>query len=492
MDFAILAENSEFRNAVQEGLLERKFRDSLLPNLEYRRLVQPVLKAGRTGDNGILSAAGSLAPNATPVQPGQDPGRDTYTFEQWQYTLGRLGRFIVVDKPTDYASALNTFAKGSQNIGRQAGQTMNRVVRDRAYNAALSGWGVADASGGGTQVLGGTSGTLRVKRLNGFTSARSSGQTLLAPVSASNPLAVTIELAAGTLSANVVGFTADTLGDTSGPGTLSLTYAAGGTAAARGFVMAADRSSIVRSGGGNDVGDIGAGDLLTFATMRTAVTRAQNMGVPGFANGFWDMTVDPTGNGELFTDTEFQNLVRGGQMPQSDTTKDNPYAKGLIARVLNCDIYVNNDSPQEGTVTNASLATASNAGYSVADPFGGELFSNGIASTGVPIHRALICGGGMDEEDATLAEVYIDLGGMTSSAGGTISQVEGGPSITANGIQYMVDRVQILINKPNNVFQDQVQIAWQWIGDFAPRTDYLAMNGADPARYKRFIAIEHA
>lgn len=476
--FYNILEDAQTRAVVQEGLLERNIRDSLLSTFQYRKMVEPMLVQGRDGTDGIRTAAGLLTPNMAPIRPGTEPQVYSYEFEQWKYKLNTYGIQTYTDKPSSNMAISSLFDRDLKNIALNAGQSLNRLARDRMFNVAMSGWTVADAAGGGTQALSGTSGTIRVLRLNGFTQARAAGSVLLSPVSATNTLGITIERSGGTLDAEVTGYTPDNAGDEYGPGTLSITYANGSyTVAARGYVYADDRSSMVRVGGGNDVGDIGASDVLTLASIRSAIERLRTMNVPVAALGDYIMDVDPTGQTELFSDTEFQNLMRGTGLTDEEKGQD-PYGDFMIGRVLNTRIYTNNESPAPSTVTGGLTAS-----YDTRDPFGGELYSTG-ATSGQQIHRALIVGGGAMEE------VYIDLRDVITTGGAPTSRViNGNVTVNNDGLSVVADRVQIVISEKDTAYRDQLRVAWRATLDYPARTDYLS---GDAARYKRMVCIEHA
>ena len=87
----------------------------------------------------------------------------------------------------------------ARKLGINAAQTMNRIVRNRMYNVAESGHTVAD----GAQVA---VTSLRVKRLNGFTKARSASGSVVRfnDVSSANPLTINVE---GVGTRSVIGFT---------------------------------------------------------------------------------------------------------------------------------------------------------------------------------------------------------------------------------------------------------------------------------------------
>ena len=331
------------------------------------------------------------------------------------------------------------------------------------YNAALSGWTVADGAQG-------TSTTLRVKRLNGFTTARRptvSGASPIRfdPVSPTNPLVVTITGVTGTR--NVIGFVPDVVGDEVGPGTLTLDAVTGVTVADRAAVYSYDRTNIVRVGGGNSVDSIGASDTILLASIRQAVARFWQNNVPAHADGRFHAHADPDSISQFYDDAEFQRL--NTSLPDYVI-----YRQFALGEILNTVFLRNTECPVISTVQPYDGTT-----FSADDNFAGELYNTGVA-TGVPIHRVLVSAQG------GIFEYYSDLSQLITDA--SINCKIADPRIVNNGIEVMSDRIQLIIRAPQNRLQDQVATSWKFIGDWPVRTD--AATG-DSSRFKRFIAIEH-
>jgi hypothetical protein len=464
-DFSVILQSSEVRAIVQENLLERAFHDALFPNMLFRGEVSPVVWPAGVGDTQIFSAPGLMPVDARPLRPGEDPEPDTYPLEQWTAQLNQYAKSIDTHMPTSMMAIANLFLRNAHQLGMQAAQTLNRIVRDRMYAAALAGWTVADGAVAG-------SASLRVKRLNGFTRARNpqltGTQTVrFELVSASNPLAVLVFDNAVQTSFNVVGFTPDTAGDEYGPGVLTLS-ANVTSVADRAYVISVDRTNLVRVGGGLKVDEVGASDIPTLADIRSAVAQFWQDNVPAHPDGRYHAHLDPKSQALMFSDQEFQRLLTA--LPDYYM-----YKEFALGELLGCVFFRNSECPIAQTVVGGTTAT-----YDQRDPFVGELFNNGNPATGIPIHEILFTAQG------GILEYYNDLSGLITEAGipGKIAE----PSITNNGIEVMSERIQLIIRQPLNRLADKVSTSWKFMGDWPVRTD-AATGGA--ARYKRFRCIQH-
>lgn len=466
-DFSVILQSSEVRSIVQENLLERAFHDALFPNLLFRGEVSPVLWPAGIGDSQIFSAPGLMEVDARPLRPGEDPTPITYPMEQWTAQINQYAGTVDTHMPTSMTAIANLFMRNAHQLGMQAAQTLNRVVRDRIYATALSGWTVADGAQVAVTVL-------RVKRLQGLTRARnpnlSGTQTVrFELVSASNPLTVLIFDTTGPaqVTRTIVGFTPDNVGDEMGPGTISL---AGGavSVADRAYVITVDRSDLVRVGGGLKVDDVGASDIPTLSDIRTAIAKFWQDNVPSHPDGRFHAHLDPKSQALIFADNEFQRLLTA--LPDYYM-----YREFALGELLGAVFFRNSECPIAQTVVGGQTAT-----FDLRDPFVGELFNNGNPSTGVPIHEILLTAQG------GILEYYNDLSGLITEAGiaGKVAE----PQINNNGIEIMSERIQLLIRQPLNRLADKVSTSWKFMGDWPTRTD--AATGG-PARYKRARVIQH-
>jgi len=463
-DFSVILQSPEVRQIVQENILERAFHDALFPRLMFRAEASPVPWPAGIGDTQIFSAPGLIPVDARPLTPGTDPDPVTYPMEQWTAQLQQYAGTVDTHMPTSMLAIINLFLRNAHQLGMQAAQTLNRVVRNRMYAAALSGWTVADGAQSAVTVL-------RVKRLNGLTRARNpsiTGASLVRfdAVSSSNPLSVTIrDTAPSDVTRNVIGFTPDVPGDEFGPGTITLDVAV--TVDDRAFVYSEDATQIIRVGGGNKVDDVGSADLPTLSDIRSAVSGFWQQNVPEHPDGRFHCQLDPVSQGKVFADSEFQRLLTA--LPDHYM-----YRQFALGELLNTVFYRNSECPVAETVVGGLTAQ-----YDQRDPFVGELYNTGVA-TGTKIHRMLFTAQG------GIMEYYSDLQALITEAGITGSVAD--PRIVNNGIEIFSERIQMLIRAPLNRLQDQVATSWKFIGDWPVRTDAAV---GSRARFKRFITIEH-
>jgi len=465
-DFSTIIQAPEIRALVQENILERAFHDALFPRLLYRGEAAPVLWPANVGDTMAFTGVGLIKPKMKPLVPGTDPLPSTYSSEQWTAQLQQYADSIDTNMPTSIVAIANLFLRNAQQLGLSSAQALNRIPRNRMYNAGLSGWTVADGGQGPVT-------TLRVKRLNGFTRARRPDLPSGSPVrydfvSANNPLSVTIfdQTGPAEVTRSVIGYTPDTPGDEVGPGTLTLSGGAV-TVLDRAYVFSADRTFLVRVGGGNKVDDVGSTDLLKLADIRSAVSRFWQQNVPEQPDGRFHCHLDPISQAQIFADPEWQRLLTS--LPDYFM-----YRQFAVGELLNCVFFRNSEAPLPDTVDGGLTAT-----FTQDDPFAGELYNNGTTA-GVKIHRPLFVGQGL------LYEYYQDLSQLITEAG--VTGRVGEPRISNNGIEVMSDRIQLIIRAPLNRLQDLVSNSWKFIGDWPVRTDGAV---GDAARYKRAVVIEH-
>lgn len=468
-DFSTILQSPEVRAVVQDNLLERAFHDALFPGLLYRGEAVPMNWPLNSGDTQIFSAPGLMAPKQRPLRPGVDPDPSTYSVEQWVSQIQQYADSIDTHMPTSISAIIDLFMRNAHQLGLSASQTLNRIVRNRMYGAALSGQTVTSAA------VAGPSTSLPVVRLNGFTRARNPNLAAGSPVrfdtvSGSNPLQVTILQAGTPVTRNVIGFTPNTPGDEVGPGTLILDASVTGVVS-RAYVQAVDASNIVRVGGGNSIDSIDATDTLKLANIRSAVATFWQNNVPAHGDGRFHAHADPISIAQVYDDPEFQRL--NTSLPDYVI-----YREFALGEILNTVFFRNTESPVKQTVQPYDGTT-----FSLDDPFAGELYTGGSPSAspgGVPVHRVLLTAQGGIFEYAQNLDALITEAGVT----GKVAD----PRIVNNGIEVMSDRIQLIIRGPLNRLQDLVSVSWKFIGDWPARTD--AATG-DASRYKRFIAIEH-
>lgn len=471
-DTSIILQDPVFRPLVQENVLERAFHDALFPRMMFRLAATPVKFPGNVGDSMYLSAPGLMEPTMEPTNV--DPSPADLTYEQWPVTMQQYANSMDSNMPTTAVALANLFLRNVHQLGLQAAQSLNRIVRDRGYNAALAGWTTCSTAAAGA--YGGAGDTkVKVRSVNGLQTARRPDLPAGSPVrfeavSASNPLGVTIVLDDGSLHAtSITACSADIAGDTAGPGEITFADAipGGRFVAADGAIYTADRTDIVRAGGGVKTSAVN-GQLLTAAHIRSAVAKLRTNNVPEFGDGRYHAFIDPTSEVQALGDVEFRQLLTS--LPDYYMFKS-----AALGECLGTVFLRDSECPQPTTVKR----TAAGA-YTKADPFAGQLYHNNTPATGNPVHRVLFMGA------AAIFEYYLELDQLISEVG--VGGKVGDLRVTNNGLEVFTDRIQLIFRWPQDRLQNNLSTSWKFIGDWPVRTD-SAVGG--PARYKRLATIEH-
>lgn len=442
---------------IQQGFLEREFKDALTSSLGFRAVADREPVKINVGETVTKTRNGLKAPITTPLaantNTNMDNGITPSSFTVEQYTLGidQYGDAIDLNTVTSQVGIANQFLKNAQVNGAQAAQSLDRLARNALFTAHL---------GGNTRVratLGGASTTLQVDDIRGFSVALSGGKML--PVSAGNPLPV---LVGGTVY-NCIGATADGSNVTStlitGGGingvSGTLTFASNVTVAdgTLGNVVASTYAAPIIRPNGKYIGgtasqatasvaSLTSADKLTLASIEDAVAMLRNN--TGMKNELFNLYLDNMSMRQLWADSDFK-LAFQGQYGSKEMRQ------GQVFQFLGCNFIPTTEAPVQ----------AANA----AVPAG--------------IRRPILCAPG--------ALVEGDFDGMEQRA------------IDASGINSVIhtaDDVVQVVRAPIDRLQQIVSQAWFWIGGFVAPTDATATSNIIPTAgqtyYKRAVVIEHA
>lgn len=438
-------------SAIQDRTLQRVFRDALYPRLMYRMEAVAELWPVNLGANQTFTRAGLIKPTTRPLQPGVDPTPKSYNLEQWEATAQQWGDTIDTHMPTSYVTLASQYLRNMQQLGLHAGQSMNRSVRDKLYNAYVQGNTVVAAGGVGA----GTA--VPVANLNGFTTQLVNGRPTA--VSNSNPLTITIAGVTGTR--NVIGFVQGTIPDNIHAGTLTLDATTGVVLTGREAVLAVNRSRVLYSGGGTRVDDVSATDQFTLADIRASVAQLRFDNVPTHEDGTYHCHLDPISESQIFGDNEFQRLNQS--IPDYIH-----YRRFAVAMLLGVTFYRNTEAPTLATV-DESTATGATTGFEMTN------------AAGISLHRPLFTGQGAIEEK------YLDESRYISEAG--IQGKVGEFSVVNGGVQVMTERIRLILRAPLDRLQQQTAATWSFSGDWPVPTDQLALSS--PASFKRAVCVIH-
>ncbi|MFE9684177.1 hypothetical protein [Streptomyces sp. NPDC006285] len=408
------------REIMQNGLLYRAFEQALLPEFLFPSLATSRPWSANIGDTGTFTRSGLLTPTTTPLN-GSDPSPQTYSIEQYSVTMNQYGITMDTNMLQSRMSLASKYLEDAQKLAISAGQSLNQIARNKLYDAYSGGrtW-VTTAGSSDTSMI--------VQSVKGFETVLVNGKPT--PVSGANPLTVSIEGVANT----VTGVNA---------GTNTLTLGSARADVIGDSVVAANAPVSIRPSNTLDSAyDIGTSNVATFKMFRAAVARLRRMNVPT-NNGFYTAHIDPETETQLFDDPDFKQALQG--------RVDSPIYEGLsVGRFGGIDWVRNNEVPtlQAGSTGN------------------------------ITVHRPIVVG-----SETLVAAPFEAMGSLLAEA--DVSDV---PSIQmigpADGVQ-----VAYITRPPLDRLGQIVSQTWSYVGDFGVPSD--ATSG-DAALFKRAVVLEHA
>lgn len=439
---------------VQDNTLVREFQDALFPSLLYRGDVLAEQWEANLGDRHTFTRSSLLSVDTSPLEAGVDPTPENPTFEQWECVAQQWGKSVDTHMPSSYVALSNLFTRNAKQLGLNAGQTLNRVCRNKLFGAYLSGQTMTSAAGVATTAV-------PVATICGFDQVIVNGQVV--NISAANPKEITI-VGVGTFDA--VAVTPADANVPFGPGEITLSAPA--TFGANVQVVASDAPTIVRAGASATIDDISSTDIITLADIREAVSILRANRVPPHSDGYYHVHYDPTQISNIFSDNEFQRLLQS--LP--DGVRYHSFAVGQL---LNSVHYDNNESPRD---TNSGTQVLNVRGSSQVSS---EIFAETRNLAGTRILRAVVTGGG------SIMEKWIDENSAYLSEGGIQGKI-GAFNVVNNGLVVPIERVRYIIRAPQDRLQQIVSQAWSASLDFAIPSDLF--GGQTPSRFKRAVVIE--
>jgi len=449
---------------LQDNTLERIFHDPLYESLLFRREAMPELFPAKAGQRLVKTRTGLLQVSLRPIPPGQDPTPENYGVEQWSVQPEQYAKTVDTHMPTSRQVLSSKFLEDVKKIGLNAGQTLNRLVRNRLFSAYLAGNTNATlAAPAAAQVI-------HVASINGFTDHLLEGEIL--PVSAANPIPVSFTTV-GEPDNEVIAAAPDDSDLPLGPGWLTLNTGLTVGLALRDGVQADDAVRIYRVGGGATVDALAGGNVLTLDDFVNAVAILEGYKVPAHrADGVFHAHLEPTGLAQVFADTHFQRL--------HDSIPDNlEYRQFILARRFLTDYYKNTECPNvENTTGLGPLLSTGNAAF-MSPEIGADMINSG----GTRVGRVIITG------DGVLTEDYIPEGDYISEAGVTGSVRLGNFVVTNNGMSVVTERVRYTLRAPLDRLMQMPAHTWSATADWGVPSDITTGSGA---RRKRAIVLEYA
>lgn len=462
---------SALANILQQGFLERQFREGLDSVLAYRREAVEEMVPARIGVTMTMTRTGRFKPKDRPFDPTANTGLDngmtpqTYSDEQYSLTMLEYGDTADVNMKQDLAAIANTMFTNSRNLGVQAAQSRERIARRILFGAYL---------GGNTSVrtdlgAGGTT-TCHVDDVRGFQTLLVNG--VVTSVSGSHPLSVveTAMTAGGvnqTLS--VTSVAEDATNESQCPGGISgtLTFTAATTPVNGDQLLAANAPKILRPSNRGTSALIKASDVLTLGLVLDAVTYLRDNAVPPMMSGTYHLILDNTSMRQLFADQDFKVAYAGRYQSQE-------YRDGEIITLLGVT-YI---------PTTETIIQQANTMQDGVDGNGDPVFiastATGAALVSNRIRRPILMGGeSLIEGNFDGNETWLDRDGINP-----MHDV------------FIVNHVSHIIRPPLDRLAQVASMSWDWIGDYSVPTDLTAtpdiIPTASSALYKRCLVIETA
>ncbi len=443
--------NPSIAATIQQNTLQRVYRDALYPNLLFRMEAMRELWGIHLGGTATFSRPGLMKPRTRPAQANVDPVGKTWGVEQWSATAQKWNDSISTNMPTSYLQIASQFMRNIHQLGLQAGQSLNRVIRDKGYNAYVAGNTVTDTGGSSTAT------TLHLVNITGFTTNLFGGSQQ--PVSASNPIPFSIPSIGYT--GLITAVSPDVAGDPIHGGVITFTPALPSNVAARAVVQTAKCSQIVYSGGGNGIDSIDSTDTFSVRDIRTVIAQLRATNVPTHEDGLYHWHLDPQSEMQVFGDNEFQRL--------NQSLPNYVHYKSLVLGYFGQGVFFrNNEAPTVFTCD--------------PDPIDGNTHGFELVNgAGLQIRRPICTGQGWIEEK------YLDQAKFVSAAGvmGKIGEF----AVTNNGVQIVTEEIRLIMRAPIDKLQENTDTSWQFCGDWPVPTDELGPGSN--ATFKRAVVVCH-
>jgi len=441
---------TQLQAAIQQGFLEREFRDGLQSALAYRAVADREPISINIGETITKTRQGFKAPVTTPLNASGNTNLDNglsptaCAIEQYTLSLNMYGDTIDLNVVTSQVGIANQFLLNGKVNGVQAKQSLDRLARNALFNAYL---------GGNTRVrvtLGSPATTVSVDDIRGFQYVLVNG--VYVAVSASNSAQVLVGSNTYTLTGTAADASnvATAFGGISGTLTFSANVStADGTAA--NTVSHPNCPVLVRPNGKwtggsafastTSTASLASTDLLTLSVIEDAVANLRNN--TGIIGPDFDCFLDNVSMRQLFADADFKQAFQGQYGARE-------WREGEVFKLAGVNFNATTEAPVQTHPTNSALK----------------------------VRRPIIAASG--------ALVEGDFAGMQAKA----SEMSG-----TNSIVDYADDVVMVTRAPLDRLAQIVGQSWFWIGGFVAPTDATANQTIIPTAgaqfYKRAVTIEH-
>ena len=321
---------------IQTNFLEREFKEPLQSKIAYRAIADRESIPNMIGETVTKTRAGLKSPVTTPSNPTNNTNLDngmtpsTVSVEQYTLTLNQYNDTIDLNIINNKVGLGDQFLKNARVNGVQAAQSLDRIARNKLFNAYL---------GGNTRVrvtLGAPAATISVDDIRGFqTTFNVVGQVVA--VSVANTVSVNV----GSNTYTLQGAVADGSNVSTAFGGISgtLTFSGNVTVADATALNAAvhfNGSTILRPSGRATTAALTGADILTMGLLLDAQAQLRN-NAPMEA-GMMQAYLDNKSMRQLFADPDFKTLFQGQYGSRE-------YVDGMVFNLLGIDFVPTTEAP---------------------------------------------------------------------------------------------------------------------------------------------------
>ena len=425
---------------IQQGFLEREFKQALRSRLGYRSCADREAISVGIGET-LTKTRGGLKPAVTtPLVPSTNTNLDNgltpsgWGVEQYTLSINHYAATTDLNMVTSRVGIASQFLQNAYVNGEQAARSLDELARNALYNAYF---------GGNTRVrttLGSAGPSVTVDDIRGFQLVFVNGVQV--PIGSTSNLTVTI----GSNSYTAINAVADTTSVSTAPGGISgvLTLSSNvtvGDGTAGNTVTASTACSIARPNQRANTAAIQTADTLTMGALLDSVAKLRLNAVPDI-EGAYNCYLDPMSARQLFMDPDFKQLHQGA------TSTNQVFKRGMTNEFLGLRFVTTNEA------------------YVTPHP----------TIAGALVRRPIVCGQG--------ALIEGDFAGMAAD-----------DVAPADSIVSMVDGVAMVTREPVDRLQQIIAQSWYWIGGFCAPSDTTTTPTTIPtatnAAFKRAVMIEH-
>lgn len=457
---------ADIQDTIQQGYLSQAWRVALAPLCLFRKeATREKIVLPESGESTRITRDGLPTPNVRPVKPGQPTPEVTYSKEQWDVKPQRFKGKKTTNLVNSAFEKKNRFLRDARNLAVHAGWSTDRVARNKWF-AAYSGGdtlSTASAASGQTKV--------KVAACAGFRHTTTS-TGILAEVSSSNPLNVTLKNGATVEARKVIQATPDDLDFPDGPGELTLEANLANTFAARSRVYAANKPYQALPGAAATIDDLTASSVVTYTQWLEAIRVLSETNVPRFPDGTYHCQFDHAQKMQFLNDAALRQFLQG--VPDSEEAK-----MAVIAKRLGITFIENNEVPKLSTVSGGTKALVSGGSATQAPECGLEVVNN----SDVPVRRSILYGAD------SLMEGYIEEMEFKAQSQGREGAFgyDGAFIDNAGAIMAMLDGIRLHIRPAIDDHGEEVTQAYSLTADFVCPTD--STGPGSTALYKRAVVI---